>query len=148
VHDCSLTVAEGEILVLMGLSGSGKSTLLRGVNALNPVVRGEVRVLDDDKMVSVTKANAETLRRLRATRIAMVFQQFGLLPWRTVRENVGPRAGTGRHVARGAQTRGRRPAGAGEPERNGPSARWANCRAACSSASAWPAPLSPTRRSF
>ena len=89
VHDCSLTVAEGEILVLMGLSGSGKSTLLRGVNALNPVVRGEVRVLENDKMVSVTKANAETLRRLRATRIAMVFQQFGLLPWRSVRENVG-----------------------------------------------------------
>lgn len=89
VHDCSLTVAEGEILVLMGLSGSGKSTLLRGVNALNPVVRGEVRVLENDQMVSVTKANPETLRRLRATRIAMVFQQFGLLPWRTVRENVG-----------------------------------------------------------
>ncbi|WP_137110964.1 choline ABC transporter ATP-binding protein [Rhodobacter sp. SY28-1] len=89
VHDCSLTVAEGEILVLMGLSGSGKSTLLRGVNALNPVVRGEVRVLENDKMVSVTKADPETLRRLRATRIAMVFQQFGLLPWRTVRENVG-----------------------------------------------------------
>jgi glycine betaine/proline transport system ATP-binding protein len=89
VHDCSLTVAEGEILVLMGLSGSGKSTLLRGVNALNPVVRGEVRVLENDKMVSVTKANPDTLRRLRATRIAMVFQQFGLLPWRSVRENVG-----------------------------------------------------------
>ncbi len=89
VHDCTLTVAEGEILVLMGLSGSGKSTLLRGVNALNPVVRGEVRVLDGDRMVSVTKADAATLRRLRATRVAMVFQQFGLLPWRTVRENVG-----------------------------------------------------------
>jgi glycine betaine/proline transport system ATP-binding protein len=89
VHDCSLTVAEGEILVLMGLSGSGKSTLLRGVNALNPVVRGEVRVLENDKMVSVTKADPDTLRRLRATRIAMVFQQFGLLPWRSVRENVG-----------------------------------------------------------
>jgi len=89
VHDCTLTVAEGEILVLMGLSGSGKSTLLRGVNALNPVVRGEVRVLDGDRMVSVTRADAATLRRLRATRIAMVFQQFGLLPWRTVRENVG-----------------------------------------------------------
>lgn len=89
VHDCSLTVAEGEILVLMGLSGSGKSTLLRGVNALNPVVRGEVRVNDGDKMVSVTKADPETLRKLRLTRIAMVFQQFGLLPWRTVRENVG-----------------------------------------------------------
>ena len=89
VHDCSLTVAEGEILVLMGLSGSGKSTLLRGVNALNPVVRGEVQILDGDKMASVTKASPETLRRLRATRVAMVFQQFGLLPWRTVRENVG-----------------------------------------------------------
>jgi len=89
VHDCSLTVAEGEILVLMGLSGSGKSTLLRGVNALNPVVRGEVRVLDGDTMVSVTKATPERLRHLRLTRIAMVFQQFGLLPWRSVRDNVG-----------------------------------------------------------
>jgi len=89
VHDCSLTVSTGEILVLMGLSGSGKSTLLRGVNALNPVVRGEVRVHDGDGMVSVTQAGPATLRRLRLTRVAMVFQQFGLLPWRTVRENVG-----------------------------------------------------------
>ena len=89
VHDCSLSVDEGEILVLMGLSGSGKSTLLRGVNALNPVVRGEVRVSDGAKMVSVTKADKDSLRALRLNRIAMVFQQFGLLPWRTVRDNVG-----------------------------------------------------------
>ena len=89
VHDCSLTVGQGEILVLMGLSGSGKSTLLRGVNALNPVVRGEVRVWDGRAMVSVTKAPPEALRRLRLSTIAMVFQAFGLLPWRTVRENVG-----------------------------------------------------------
>ena len=89
VHDCSLSVAEGEILVLMGLSGSGKSTLLRGVNGLNPVVRGEVRVNDGREMVSVTKADPATLRRLRLSRIAMVFQQFGLLPWRSVRDNVG-----------------------------------------------------------
>lgn len=89
VHDCSLTVATGEILVLMGLSGSGKSTLLRGVNALNPVVRGEVRVNDGDRMVSVTHAGPAQLRQIRASRVAMVFQQFGLLPWRTVRENVG-----------------------------------------------------------
>lgn len=89
VHDCSLTVAEGEILVLMGLSGSGKSTLLRAVNALNPVCRGRVLVSDGAGLVDVTHADRDTLRRIRLTRVAMVFQQFGLLPWRTVRENVG-----------------------------------------------------------
>ena len=89
VHDCSLEVEEGEILVLMGLSGSGKSTLLRAVNALNPVARGEVLVNDGQGMVNVTHADPATLRRMRQNQIAMVFQQFGLLPWRTVRENVG-----------------------------------------------------------
>ncbi len=89
VHDCSLSVAQGEIVVLMGLSGSGKSTLLRAVNALNPVTRGEVRVHDGRELISVTRADAKTLRRLRLDHVAMVFQQFGLLPWRTVRENVG-----------------------------------------------------------
>ncbi|MDF3852967.1 choline ABC transporter ATP-binding protein [Paracoccus sp. P2] len=89
VHDCSLTVREGEILVLMGLSGSGKSTLLRAVNGLNPVCRGEVRIWDGKAMASVTKASGTELRRLRRECIAMVFQQFGLLPWRSVRENVG-----------------------------------------------------------
>ncbi len=89
VHDCALDVAEGEILVLMGLSGSGKSTLLRAVNGLNPVVRGTVRVNNGADLVDVTRADARTLREIRQTRVAMVFQQFGLLPWRSVRENVG-----------------------------------------------------------
>jgi glycine betaine/proline transport system ATP-binding protein len=89
VHDCSIDVEEGEILVLMGLSGSGKSTLLRAVNGLNPVVRGEVRINDGKSMASVTHASGADLRRLRQTRVAMVFQQFGLLPWRSVEENVG-----------------------------------------------------------
>ncbi|WP_293575612.1 choline ABC transporter ATP-binding protein [Phaeobacter sp.] len=88
VHNCSLTVQEGETLVLMGLSGSGKSTLLRAINGLNPVVRGAVRVSDGNGMVDITNANDPTLRRMRQNHIAMVFQQFGLLPWRTVRENV------------------------------------------------------------
>ncbi len=89
VHDCSLEVAEGEILVLMGLSGSGKSTLLRAVNALNPVARGSVAVRRGDEMVDITHADRATLRRMRLSTVSMVFQQFGLLPWRSVRENVG-----------------------------------------------------------
>lgn len=89
VHDCSLTVAEGEILVLMGLSGSGKSTLLRAVNGLNPVIRGEVRIHDGDWTCSVGSASSSDLRRVRRECVSMVFQQFGLLPWRTVRDNVG-----------------------------------------------------------
>ncbi|MEL6600815.1 MAG: choline ABC transporter ATP-binding protein [Pseudomonadota bacterium] len=89
VHNCTIDVEEGEILVLMGLSGSGKSTLLRAVNGLNPIARGSVSVTDGGTMVNVTQANTATLRRLRMHHISMVFQQFGLLPWRTVRENVG-----------------------------------------------------------
>lgn len=85
----SLDVREGEISVLMGLSGSGKSTLLRGVNGLNTVTRGSISVFDGKKMVDVVSCNADTLRHIRQTQVAMVFQQFGLLPWRTVAENVG-----------------------------------------------------------
>ncbi|WP_095090823.1 choline ABC transporter ATP-binding protein [Mesorhizobium sophorae] len=85
----SLTVNEGEISVLMGLSGSGKSTLLRAVNRLNVVSRGQVLVKDGDKTVDVVTCDEVTLRRLRQKQVAMVFQQFGLLPWRTVEENVG-----------------------------------------------------------
>ena len=88
VHNCDITVKQGEIHVLMGLSGSGKSTLLRAVNGLNPVVRGQVRLRCGDEMVNVTHADAKSLRDLRLRHVAMVFQQFGLLPWRTVRDNV------------------------------------------------------------
>jgi glycine betaine/proline transport system ATP-binding protein len=89
VHNCTLEVKEGEILVLMGLSGSGKSTLLRAVNGLNTVVRGAAYVSDGTNLVDVTNADKATLRRIRMQRVAMVFQQFGLLPWRSVSENVG-----------------------------------------------------------
>jgi glycine betaine/proline transport system ATP-binding protein len=89
VADASIAIEKGEICVLMGLSGSGKSTLLRAVNGLNTVSRGEVLVAHEDKMLDVAKIDAKTLRRLRSKSVAMVFQQFGLLPWRTVAENVG-----------------------------------------------------------
>jgi glycine betaine/proline transport system ATP-binding protein len=89
VAGASLAVKEGEILVLMGLSGSGKSTLLRAVNALAPVVRGNVSVKTDAGYVDPYKASPQVLRDLRMHTVSMVFQQFGLLPWRTVADNVG-----------------------------------------------------------
>src|SRR5690349_3589712 len=89
VHDASVFVKEGEILVLMGLSGSGKSSLLRCINGLNKVSRGKVLVHDGNQEVDVASCSGETLRRLRQNRISMVFQQFGLMPWLTVHDNVG-----------------------------------------------------------
>ncbi len=90
VSQASLTVRQGQISVLMGLSGSGKSTLLRAANGLNLVTRGRVLINDGERQVDIgTDCAPATLRRLRRSTVAMVFQQFGLLPWRTVRENVG-----------------------------------------------------------
>ncbi|MBS7545239.1 choline ABC transporter ATP-binding protein [Ancylobacter oerskovii] len=84
-----LAVERGEICVLMGLSGSGKSTILRAVNRLNEVARGEVIVEHRGQPVDVAHCDDRTLRELRMHTVSMVFQQFGLLPWRTVRDNVG-----------------------------------------------------------
>ena len=93
VCGADLAVAQGEISVLMGLSGSGKSTLLRAANGLNKVTRGQVLLAGADGSaegtVDLASCDPAALRRARLLRIAMVFQQFALLPWRTVRENVG-----------------------------------------------------------
>ncbi|MCB9948040.1 MAG: choline ABC transporter ATP-binding protein [Rhodospirillaceae bacterium] len=90
VRGATMSVRRGELCVLMGLSGSGKSSLLRCVNRLNHVSRGRLFVNEADGRggIDVTSCDAGELRRLRTHRIAMVFQQFGLLPWRTVAENV------------------------------------------------------------
>jgi len=89
VFDASLRVETGQICVLVGLSGSGKSTLLRAANGLNRVSSGDVLLQDGAAQVNVASCDDRTLRGLRRRRIAMVFQQFGLLPWRSVRANVG-----------------------------------------------------------
>ncbi|MBB98115.1 MAG: choline ABC transporter ATP-binding protein [Rhodobacteraceae bacterium] len=89
VAGASFDIREGELIVLMGLSGSGKSTLLRAVNGLNRVTRGEVWVQNGDHAVNPSTCSPQELRALRRSRIAMVFQQFALLPWRSVRDNVG-----------------------------------------------------------
>lgn len=85
----SLSVEEGEICVLMGLSGSGKSTLLRAINGLNPVTRGQLLLEHNGQQIDIASCDKKTLRDIRLYRVAMVFQQFALLPWLTVSENVG-----------------------------------------------------------
>lgn len=85
----SFTVNRGEICVLMGLSGSGKSTILRAVNRLNEVARGEVLVRHRERPVDVATCDETVLRDIRTHTVSMVFQQFALLPWRTVRQNAG-----------------------------------------------------------
>ncbi|MFD6397064.1 ABC transporter ATP-binding protein [Nocardia sp. NPDC060249] len=75
VHDLDLTVAAGEILVLVGKSGCGKSTLLRAIAGLRKPVAGVIRADED----TVTGPSADR---------ALVFQDDALLPWRTARANI------------------------------------------------------------
>ena len=84
VADVNLSVDRGEIFCVMGLSGSGKSTLVRHINRLLEPTAGEILVGGENVMA---KSPAD-LRSLRSHRIGMVFQNFGLLPHRTVRDNV------------------------------------------------------------
>jgi len=84
VYDANLDVRRGEIFVIIGLSGSGKSTLLRLINRLIDPTEGEV-YLDGDH---ISKMSTKQLRAVRRRKIGMVFQHFGLLPNRTVLDNV------------------------------------------------------------
>ena len=84
VANASLSVKKGEIFCVMGLSGSGKSTLVRHINRLLEPTAGTVLVEGED----ILAKPESDLRKIRASRIGMVFQNFGLLPHRTVRENV------------------------------------------------------------
>ncbi|MBN2840168.1 MAG: glycine betaine/L-proline ABC transporter ATP-binding protein [Coriobacteriia bacterium] len=83
VIDASFTIERGEIFVVMGLSGSGKSTLVRCLNLMHPPTNGTVSI-DGRDLVSLSPAE---LRAVRAEKISMVFQHFGLFPHRTVLDN-------------------------------------------------------------
>ncbi|MCX4552856.1 glycine betaine/L-proline ABC transporter ATP-binding protein [Streptomyces sp. NBC_01387] len=85
VRDVSFDVHEGEVFVVMGLSGSGKSTLVRCLTRLIEPTSGSLG-MDGEDVRAMDKAQLRELRRHRA---AMVFQHFGLLPHRTVLDNVG-----------------------------------------------------------
>src|SRR5215204_4091914 len=83
-YDASFDVYKGEIFVIIGLSGSGKSTILRAINGLNDLTEGKVYLEDD----LVSEMPAKQLREVRRRKIGMVFQHFGLLPHRTVLDNI------------------------------------------------------------
>ncbi|MDW2796216.1 glycine betaine/L-proline ABC transporter ATP-binding protein [Clostridium boliviensis] len=84
VNNASFAVEEGEIFVVMGLSGSGKSTLIRCLNRLIEPTSGEV-FIDNQNIMQCDKAQ---LREVRRKKIGMVFQNFALLPHRSIEENV------------------------------------------------------------
>ena len=84
LDNVSLDIARGQIFVVMGLSGSGKSTLIRHVNRLIDPTAGEIIVNGTD----VLQMSLDQLQTYRRTQVAMVFQKFGLLPHRSVIDNV------------------------------------------------------------
>jgi glycine betaine/proline transport system ATP-binding protein len=84
VKDVTLDVAPSEILVIMGLSGSGKSTLVRCFSRLHTITGGTIEIEGQD----ITRLAEKDLIALRREKMGMVFQSFGLLPHRTVLENV------------------------------------------------------------
>ena len=84
VKDANLLINEGEFFVIMGLSGSGKSTLLRCINRLIRPTAGQVLV----NGVDISKISEKELLQVRRKELAMVFQNFGLLPHRSVLSNI------------------------------------------------------------
>ncbi|MET9623769.1 glycine betaine/L-proline ABC transporter ATP-binding protein [Streptomyces sp. NPDC006464] len=84
VRDVSFDVHQGEVFVVMGLSGSGKSTLVRCLTRLIEPTSGSVAMEGED----VLSMDRSRLRELRRHRASMVFQHFGLLPHRSVLDNV------------------------------------------------------------
>lgn len=84
VNNVNLNIEEGEIFVIMGLSGSGKSTLLRCINRLIHCTSGEVLINGED----IARVSDKELQQIRRKTLAMVFQNFGLLPNRSVLHNI------------------------------------------------------------
>ena len=84
VNNASFDVNQGEMLVVMGLSGSGKSTLLRCISRLTDATSGKILIDGED----ICLMNNKQLIELRREKMGMVFQNFALLPHKTVLENI------------------------------------------------------------
>ena len=112
-----LTVAEHEVVCLIGASGSGKSTLLRCVNLLEPINAGRIWIEGDE--ITGRGVNVDRVRR----RIGIVFQAYNLFPHMTRARQRDARAAQGPRLSAGRRTR----------------ERWS-----CSRASAWPTSATST----
>ncbi|MEK9943211.1 MAG: glycine betaine/L-proline ABC transporter ATP-binding protein [Gammaproteobacteria bacterium] len=84
VLDVSFDVNPGEIFCVMGLSGSGKSTLVRHINRLLEPTLGKI-LIDGQDVMALEK---EALQAFRNKKIGMVFQNFALMPHRSVIDNI------------------------------------------------------------
>ncbi|MDO5096980.1 MAG: glycine betaine/L-proline ABC transporter ATP-binding protein [Peptostreptococcaceae bacterium] len=84
VNHVSLDIYDGEMFVIVGLSGSGKSSLIRCINRLNEATTGEI-LIDGENICDYDR---KSLQELRRKKVAMVFQNFGLLSHRNVLKNV------------------------------------------------------------
>ncbi|MGF1909359.1 glycine betaine/L-proline ABC transporter ATP-binding protein [Vibrio kasasachensis] len=84
LKDINLNINQGEIFVIMGLSGSGKSTMIRHFNRLIDPTEGKIMV----EGIDVMELSNQELEEFRRHKMSMVFQRFGLLPHRTVIDNV------------------------------------------------------------
>lgn len=96
LYDVNLSIQKGEVFVIMGLSGCGKSTLIRHFNRLIEPTEGEI-LIDQQR---VHQLNARQLRQFRREYVSMVFQHFGLLPHRSVLDNVAFGIGLQKHNKR------------------------------------------------
>ncbi|WP_373895639.1 quaternary amine ABC transporter ATP-binding protein [Virgibacillus natechei] len=83
VNQATFDVQDGEVFVIMGLSGSGKSTLVRMLNRLIEPTSGDVWFDDEN----ITEMNKEQLREVRRKKMSMVFQNFALLPHKSILQN-------------------------------------------------------------
>lgn len=99
VKDISLTVASGEVILIMGPSGSGKTTLLSMLGGLLKPSAGRIRIGPDD----LTRLNERRLPEVRLRRIGFIFQDFNLLSALSCLDNValvGQLGGLSRRAAR------------------------------------------------
>ena len=142
VDDVSLSIADGEFLVLVGPSGCGKSTLLRMLAGLEEVTDGTI-LIDEVDVTDLAPRHRD---------IAMVFQSYALYPHMTVRENLGyglkvrraPKQESRERVAEVARLLGleelldRKPAQLSGGQRQRVALARAIVRRRCSGALAWP----------